>query len=90
MIDEDGQPRLLTRATMRRKLGKIAKGKAPGLSGNGLDLYTSLPDEWLDWAVELAAIIQYTQVAPHGWHIDLIHYVQTTDRYRWSKYFGRL
>ena len=58
MIDEDGQPRLLTRATMRRKLGKIAKGKAPGLSGNGLDLYTSLPDEWFDWAVELANIIQ--------------------------------
>ena len=34
-----------------------------------------MPDEWLDWAVELANIIQYTQVAPHGWHIDLVHYV---------------
>ena len=75
MADEDGQPRLLTRTIMRRKLGKIAKRKAPGFSGNGPDLYASLPGEWLDWAVELANIIRYTQVTTNGWHIDLIHYV---------------
>ena len=46
MLGDDGQPRLFTRTIMRRKLGKIAKGKAPGFSGNGPDLYASLPDEW--------------------------------------------
>ena len=71
-VDEDGQPRLLTRTIMRRKLGKIAKGQAPGFSGNVPDLYASLPDEWLDWAVELANIIQYTQVTP----LPLNHFVQ--------------
>ena len=75
IIDEDGQPRLFARTIIRRKLGEIAKGKAPGFSGNGPDLYASLPDEWLDWAIELANIIQYSQVTPHDWHIDLIHYV---------------
>ena len=45
-IGDGGQPRLFTRTIMRRKLGKIAKGKAPGFSGNGPDLYASLPDEW--------------------------------------------
>ena len=72
MLGDDGQPRLFTRTIMRRKLGKIAKGKAPGFSGNGPDLYASLPDEWLDWAVELANIIQYTQVTP----LPLNHFVQ--------------
>ena len=33
MVDELGAPRLITPAIMRRKLGKIAKGKAPGFSG---------------------------------------------------------
>ena len=75
MLGDDGQPRLFTRTIMRRKMGEIAKGKAPGFSGNGPDLYASLPDEWLDWAVEVANIIQYTQVTPHGWHIDLVHFV---------------
>ena len=60
---------------MRRKLGKIAKGKAPGFSGNGPDLYASLPDCWVGWAVELANIIQFTQITPRAWHIDLVHYV---------------
>jgi hypothetical protein len=57
MIDEDGQPRLFTCTITRRKLGKIAKGKAPSFSGDGPGLYASLPGEWLDWAVELANII---------------------------------
>ena len=35
MQDDLGAPRLITVAIMRRKLGKIAKGKAPGFSGNG-------------------------------------------------------
>ena len=105
MIDEDGQPRLFTRTIMRRKLGTIAKGKAPGFSGNGPDLYASMPDQWLDWAVELANIIQYTQLMPHDWLAGtsptssfVTTFIreaqtaacQTTDRYRWSKYFGKL
>ena len=60
---------------LRWKLGEIAKSKAPGYSGNGPDLYASLPDAWLDWAVELANAVQLTQITPAGWHIDLIHYV---------------
>jgi hypothetical protein len=75
MVDELGAPRLITPAIMRRKLGKIAKGKAPGFSGNGPDLYASLPDCWVEWAVELANIIQFTQITPRAWHIDLVHYV---------------
>ena len=75
MVDELGAPRPITSAIMRRKLGKIAKGKAPGFSGNGPDLYASLPDSWVEWAVELANIIQFTQITPRAWHIDLVHYV---------------
>jgi len=48
MVDELGAPRLITVPIMRRKLGEIAKGKAPGFSGNGADLYASLPDCWTD------------------------------------------
>ena len=39
MLDEDGAPRQFDFATIRRKLGSIAKQKAPGLSaGKGPDL----------------------------------------------------
>ena len=44
MQGDSGAPRLITVASMRRKLGKIAKGKAPGFSSNRPDLYAALPD----------------------------------------------
>ena len=75
MVDDLGAPRLITVAIMRRKLVKIAKGKAPGFSGNGPGLYAALPDCWVEWAVERANIIQFTQLTPRAWHIDLVHYV---------------
>ena len=49
MLDDSGAPRLIKVAIMRRKLGKIAKGKAPGFSGNGPGLYAALPDCWVEW-----------------------------------------
>ena len=55
-------------------LEKKAKGKAPGFSGNGPDLYAALPGCWVEWAVELANIMQFTQIAPRAWQIDLVHY----------------
>lgn len=76
MLDSGGMPRAITLAIMRRKLGQIAKGKAPGFSCNSPDLYASLPDSWVEWAVELCNIVQFTQITPRGWHIDLVHYVQ--------------
>ena len=75
MVDDLGAPRLITVAIMRCKLGEKAKGKAPGFSGNGPDLYAALPDCWVEWAVELVNIIQFTQITPRTWHIDLVHYV---------------
>ena len=48
MIDDDGTPRQFDVATIRRKLGSIAKQKAPGLSGNGPDLYACMPDCWVE------------------------------------------
>ena len=72
MQGDSGAPRLITVAIMRRKLGEIAKGKAPGFSGNGPDLYAALPDCWVEWAVELANIIQFTQITLRAWHIDLV------------------
>jgi len=48
MRDDSGAPRLITAAIMRRKLGKIAKSKALGFSGNGPDLYAALPDGWVE------------------------------------------
>ena len=74
MLGDDGNPRVFDRTIMRQKLGKIAKGKAPGYSGNGPDLYAAMPGGWVDWAVKLANIIQFTQITPAGWHIDLVHY----------------
>ena len=75
MIDGDGAPRRFDFATVRRKLGSIAKQKAPGLSGNGPDLYACMPDCWVEWAVTLCNIIQHSQVTPRAWHVDLVHYV---------------
>ena len=75
MIDGDGAPRQFDFATIRRKLGSIAKQKAPGLSGNGPDLYACMPDCWVEWAVALCNIIQHSQVTPRAWHVDLVHYV---------------
>ena len=66
---------MIDRTILRRKLGKIAKGKAPGYSGDGPDFYAAMPDGWVDWAVKLANIIQFTQITPAGWHIDLVNYV---------------
>ena len=75
MIDEDGAPRQFDFATIRRKLGRIVKQKAPGLSGNGPDLYACMPDCWVEWAVKLCNIIQHSQVTPRAWHVGLVHYV---------------
>ena len=75
MVDDDGVPRVIDIATVRRKLSSIAKQKAPGLSGNGPDLYAAQPDSWVEWAVTLFNVIQHTQITPRGWHIDLVHYV---------------
>ena len=73
MIDEDGAPRQFDFATIRRKLGSIAKQKAPGLSGDGPDLYACMPGCWVEWAVKLCNIIQHPQVTPLAWHVDLVH-----------------
>ena len=54
MLGDDGNPRVFDRTIMRRKLGKLAKGKSPGYSGNGPDLYAAMPGGWMDWAVKLA------------------------------------
>ena len=75
MVDVNGVPRVIDMATVRRKLSSIAKQKAPGLSGNGPDLYAAQPDSWVEWAVTLFNIIQHTQIMPRGWHVDLVHYV---------------
>ena len=75
MLNDAGNPREIDLVILRRKLGGIAKGKAPGYTGNGPDLYASLPDSWAVWAVRLANLILFTQVTPHNWHIDLVHYV---------------
>ena len=92
--DDSGALRLITVAIMHRKLGKIAKGKAPGFFGNGPDLYAALPDCWVGWDVELANIIQFRQITPRAWHIDLVHYVHNValtaacliiGRWRWLR-----
>ena len=75
MVDESGAPRPIDMSTLRRKLSGIAKQKAPGLSGNGPDLYASQPDSWVEVALALFNSIQHTQVTPRGWHVDLVHYV---------------
>ena len=77
ILDDDGAPRQFDFATIRRKLGSIAKQKAPGLSGDGPDLYACQHGCWVEWAVKLCSIMQHSQVAPHAWHVDLVHYVHT-------------
>ena len=42
MLNDAGNPREIDLVILRRKLGGIAKGKAPGYTGNGPDLYASL------------------------------------------------
>ena len=49
MVDGEGVPRIIDMATVRRKLSSIAKQKAPGLSGNGPDLYAAQPDSWVEY-----------------------------------------
>ena len=75
MVDDDGVPRVIDMATVRRKLSSIAKQKAPGLSGNRPGLYAAQPDPLVEWAVALFNIIQHTQITRRGWHVDLVHYV---------------
>ena len=75
MVHEDGMPRVIDMATVRRKLRSIAKQKAPGLTSNGPDQYAAQPGSWVEWAVVLFNAIQHTQVAPRGWHVELVHYV---------------
>ena len=62
-------------ATVRRKLGGISKQKAPGLTGNGPDLYAAQQGSWVEWAVVLFNVILHMQITPRGWHVDLVHYV---------------
>ena len=57
MVDENGVSRTIDIATVRRKLGSIAKQKTPGLTGNGPDLYAAQPDSWVEWAVVLFNVI---------------------------------
>ena len=75
MIDENGVPQTIDMATVRQKLGSIAKQKAPGLTGNGPDLCAAQPGSWVEWAVVLFNVIHHTQITPRGWHVDLVHYV---------------
>ena len=53
MINENGVPRIMDMATVRRKLSSIPKQKAPGPTGNGPDLYAAQPDSRVEWAVVL-------------------------------------
>ena len=60
MVDEDGVPRIIDMAAVRRKLCSTAKQKAPRLTGNGPDLYAAQPSSWVEWAVVLFNVIQHT------------------------------
>ena len=75
MAQVDGTPNLVTFDDLRRKLGGIAKQKAPGYSGNGPDLHASMSDVWTVDVLLLLNIIQHSGVTPHAWHVDLMHYV---------------
>ena len=46
MLAADGSPKQIEWVKWQRKMGDIAKGKAPGYSGNTPDLYASLPVCW--------------------------------------------
>ena len=75
MVQADGTPNPITFHDLRRKLGDIAKQKKPGYSGNGPDLHAPMPGEWAADMLALLNIIQHSGVAPHEWHVDLVHYV---------------
>jgi hypothetical protein len=77
MAQEDGTPNPATFDDLRRKLGGIAKQKAPGYSGNGPDLHAPMPDVWAAGVLLLLNITQHSGVTPHAWHIDLMHYLHT-------------
>ena len=74
MAQEAGTPNPVTFVDLRRKRGGVAKQKAPGYSGNGPDLHAPMPDVWATDVLTLLNIIQHSGVAPHAWHIDLMHY----------------
>ena len=75
MAQADGTPNPITFDDLRRKLGGVAKQKAPGYSGNGPDLHASMPDVWAADVLKLLNVIQHSGVTPHAWHVDLMHYV---------------
>ena len=74
MAQGDGTPNPVTFDDLRRKLGGIAKQKAPGYSGNGPDLHAPMPDVWAADVLTLLNVIQHSGVTPHAWHIGLMHY----------------
>ena len=57
MTQGDGTPNPVTFNDLRRKLGGIAKQKAPGYSDNGPDLHASMPDAWAADVLTLLNII---------------------------------
>ena len=75
MLAADGSPKPVELVEWQRKMGDIAKGKAPGYSGKTPGLYAPLPICWREWALKLANVIQHTGVTPNGWHIDLVCYI---------------
>ena len=75
MLAADGSPKPAELVEWQRKMGDIAKDKAPVYSGNTPDLYVPLPICWHEWALKLANVIQHTGVTPNGWHIDLVCYI---------------
>ena len=75
MLAADGSPKPVELVEWQRKMGDIAKEKAPGYSGNTPDLYASLPICWHEWALKLANVIQHTGITPNGWHIALVCYI---------------
>ena len=75
MAQADGTPNPVTFDDLRRKLGGIAKQKAPGYSGNGPDLHAPMLDVWAADVLTLLIVIQHSGVTPHAWHVDLMHYV---------------
>ena len=86
MAQEDGTPNPVTFDDLRRKLGGIAKQKAPGYSGNGPDLHALMPDVWAADVLLLLNIIQHSGVTPHAWHVDLIHYAHKGKAVRIAAY----
>ena len=60
MAQADGTPNPVIFDDLRRKLGGIAKQKAPGYSGNGPDLNASVLDVWVDDVLTLLNIIQHS------------------------------